>query len=205
MVYSHDLATTIIFSTQVQIQHLNEEACRKSEEMKTMQKILEENDAKMKRLAQLVRAQEGQLQWQQKLDPRTMDEHQLQKYLDILSDIMDLKKKLSDAEDERHITATKVKVLQEEAVTRQQHATALVSGSRNGTSFLSLSFPLPPLPCPLLHPMPSCSPLTPLLPPQPPLSFPSHHSLSNTNYFISITVEHLLTDLPKCGQLCIVL
>ena len=172
MIYSNDLVITVTFSKQIQIQHLNEEAHRKSEEMKALQKVLEQNDAEMKRLAQLVRAQEGQLPLQQKLDPRTMDEHQLQKHLDILSDILDLKKKLSDAEDERHITATKVKVLQEEAVTRQQHATALVSGSRNGTSFLSLSFPLPLLPCPfytpcLLAPLsfPSCLHNHPSLPP----------------------------------------
>ena len=128
----------------------------------------------MKRLAQLIRTQECQLQLQQKLDPCTMDEQQLHRHLDILSDIMDLKKKLSDAEDECHITATKVKVLQEEAITRQQHVTALVSGSRNGTAFLFLSIPLSLLPCSLIYPMPFCSHLIPLLPPQPPLSFLSY-------------------------------
>ena len=53
--------------------------------MKTMQKFLGENDMEVKRLLQLVRAQESQLQ--QNPDPRTMDEHQLQRNLDILSDV----------------------------------------------------------------------------------------------------------------------
>ena len=109
---------------------MKEEAQKKTEEMKTLQKALEENDAERKRLVQLVRVQE--LQLQQKPDPHTMDEHQLQRYLDILCDIMDSKKKLLDAEDEHHITATEVKILQEEAMCSQKHATTLVSGRRNG-------------------------------------------------------------------------
>ena len=137
------------------------------EEVKTLQKVLEENDVEMKRLAQLVRAQESQLQ--QNPDPCTMDEHQLQRHLDILCDIMDMKKKLSDTEDERHITATRMKVLQEEAISRQQHATTLVSGCKSFTMiFLSFSLPLPLF----LHPMPSCSHLIPHLPLQPLLSSP---------------------------------
>ena len=98
--------------------------------MKTLQTVLEEHDVERKRLAQLLRDQE--LQLQQKPDPHTMDEHQLQRYLDILSDIMDSKKKLLDAEDERHITATTMKILQEEAICCQKCATTLVSGCRNG-------------------------------------------------------------------------
>ena len=115
-----------ILLKQFQIQHLKEEAQRKTEEKKTLQKVLEGNDVEMKRLAQLVKDQESQLR--QKPDPHTMDEHQLQRYLDILCDIMDSKKKLLDAEDERHITATEVKILQEEALCSQKHATTLVSG-----------------------------------------------------------------------------
>ena len=148
--------------------------------MKTLQKVLEEKDVEMKRLAQLVRAQESQLQ--QKPDPCTMDEHQLQRQLDMLCDIMDMKKKLSDAEDERHITATRMKVLQEEAISRQQHTTTLVSGFINGISFPFLSLRLPLF----LHPMPSCSRLTPHKPPQPLLSSHFHLSLSNTKHFVSI-------------------
>ena len=119
-----------VFLLQFQIQHLKEEAHRKTEEMKTLQKVLEENDVERKRLAQLVRDQESQLQ--QTPDPRTMDEHQLQRYLDMICDIMDSKKKLLDAEDEHHITATEVKILQEEVICSQKHATTLVSGCRNG-------------------------------------------------------------------------
>ena len=115
-----------ILLKQFQIQHLKEEAQKKTEEKKTLQKVLEGNDVEMKRLAQLVKDQESQLR--QKPDPHTMDEHQLQRYLDILCDIMDSKKKLLDAEDERHITATEVKILQEEALCSQKHATTLVSG-----------------------------------------------------------------------------
>ena len=115
-----------ILLKQFQIQHLKEEAQRKTEEKKTLQKVLEGNDVEMKRLAQLVKDQESQLR--QKPDPHTMDEHQLQRYLDILCDIMDSKKKLLDAEDEHHITATEVKILQEEALCSQKHATTLVSG-----------------------------------------------------------------------------
>ena len=115
-----------ILLKQFQIQHLKEEAQRKTEEKKTLQKVLEGNDVEMKWLAQLVKDQESQLR--QKPDPHTMDEHQLQRYLDILCDIMDSKKKLLDAEDERHITATEVKILQEEALCSQKHATTLVSG-----------------------------------------------------------------------------
>ena len=128
--------------------------------MKTLQKVLEENDAERKRLVQLVTTQE--LQLQQKPDPRTMDEHQLQRYLDILCDIMDSKKKLLDAEDEHHITATEVKILQEEAICSQKHATTLVSGCRNdpvityihshllSLPFHSPSFYIPPFPAPIL-------------------------------------------------------
>ena len=52
-----------------------------------MQKVLEKNDVELKRLAQLLRAQESQLQ--QIVDPHSMDEDQLQRCLDILCDIMD--------------------------------------------------------------------------------------------------------------------
>ena len=93
--------------------------------MKTLQKVLEENDMEVKRLVQLVKAQESQLQ--QIREPHTMDEHQLERHLHILSDTLNSRKKLLDAEDELHVTATKVKILQAEAVHSQKHATTLVS------------------------------------------------------------------------------
>ena len=171
-----------ILLKQFQVQYLKEEAKRKTEEKKTLQKVLEGNDVEMKRLAQLVKDQESQLR--QKPDPRTMDEHQLQRYLDILCDIMDSKKKLLDVEDERHITATEVKILQEEALCSQKHATTLVSGCTKMVLLLhTYTFP-PPVPSlqfPLfLHPTLSCSHFVPLLPSCPPLSSSSDHFLSET-------------------------
>ena len=98
--------------------------------MTTLRKVLEEIDVERKRLAQLVRAQESQLQ--HVLNPSrklTTDEHQLQRHLDILCGILDLKRKLSDAEDEHHITATTLKILQEQSICSQKQAITLVSVS----------------------------------------------------------------------------
>lgn len=86
----------------------------------------------MNRLVKCVRAQESQVQVLDSMEKLTLDEPQLQSHLDTLSYIMDLKKKLSDAEDKHHIITTNIKVLQEEAACSQKHAATLVSESRNG-------------------------------------------------------------------------
>lgn len=95
--------------------------------MKTLQKVLEENSVEMKKLAQHIKAQESQLM--QVLDSGIMlttGEYQLQRRLDILNDIVGLKKKLSDAKDGHHVTATKMKILQEDVAFSQKHTSKLV-------------------------------------------------------------------------------
>lgn len=122
---------------------MKEEVQRKSKEIATLQKVLEENDAERRRLAQLVRAQESEME--QVLDPSrklTTDEHQLQRHLDVLSHILDMKRKLSIAEDEHHITATRVKILQEEAIYSQEHVTTLVTACSSDPVSSYINFPI---------------------------------------------------------------
>ena len=105
----------------------------KSKEMKTLQKIVEQKDKEIERLTKHIAAQEAQLQ--QMFLPnimQTTDEDQLYKNIDILNDLTDSMRWLSLADDERHVTATKVKLSQEEANYNQKYAPIIESDSSPG-------------------------------------------------------------------------
>ena len=105
----------------------------KSKEMKTLQKTVEQKDEEIKRLTEHIAAQEAQLQ--QMFQPnvlQTTDEDQLYKNIDTLNDLTDSMRRLSLADDERHVTATKVKLLQKEANYNQKYTPIIESDSSPG-------------------------------------------------------------------------
>lgn len=102
----------------------------KSKEMKTLQTTVEQKDEEIWRLTEHIAAQEARLQ--QVFQPNVMqttDEDQLYRNMDILNDLTDSKRRLSIVDDERHVTATKVKLLQEEANYNQKYAPIVESDS----------------------------------------------------------------------------
>ena len=93
--------------------------------MKTFQKMLGEKDTEIERLANKIATQDSKLAQMHSMTRTQAVE--LRQHTDILAELMELRKKLSDVKDERHITATELKLIQKEISYNQKHAPTPVS------------------------------------------------------------------------------